>query len=184
MRQGIELRNNRHRSADAVQQSGRPHARRREREPTGDFAQSETPRMDGYSTRENRETPSVPGQTTGPGRLEKAMSRTSSAHGDGESDGRVLPTKGLNADDMSPAEASGEGDRPRRPRPGLSARPTRRACCWVCGTWHEGIRFTALLHHVTVEQLQVSFYALKRAAAPGADGVTWTAYARRTSVHE
>ena len=37
-------------------------------------------------------------------------------------------------------------------------------------------RFTALLHHVTVAQLQVSFYALKREAAPGVDGVTWTEY--------
>jgi RNA-directed DNA polymerase len=36
------------------------------------------------------------------------------------------------------------------------------------------IRFTAPLHHVTVAQLQASFYALKRAAAPGVDGVTWT----------
>jgi group II intron reverse transcriptase/maturase len=37
-------------------------------------------------------------------------------------------------------------------------------------------RFTALLHHVTIAQLRASFYALKRAAAPGVDGVTWTAY--------
>ena len=34
-------------------------------------------------------------------------------------------------------------------------------------------RFTALLHHVTVELLRDSFYALKREAAPGVDGVTW-----------
>ena len=39
------------------------------------------------------------------------------------------------------------------------------------------VRFTALLHHVTVSQLRDSFYALKRAAAPGVDGVTWAAYA-------
>lgn len=37
-------------------------------------------------------------------------------------------------------------------------------------------RFTALLHHVTVELLQDSYYALKRKAAPGVDGVTWEEY--------
>ena len=37
-------------------------------------------------------------------------------------------------------------------------------------------RFTALLHHVTVELLRDSFYALKREAAPGVDGVTWQEY--------
>jgi RNA-directed DNA polymerase len=37
-------------------------------------------------------------------------------------------------------------------------------------------RFTALLHHLTVELLQESFLALKREAAPGVDGVTWREY--------
>jgi len=34
-------------------------------------------------------------------------------------------------------------------------------------------RFTALLHHVTIDRLRESFHALKRNAAPGVDGVTW-----------
>jgi group II intron reverse transcriptase/maturase len=37
-------------------------------------------------------------------------------------------------------------------------------------------RFTALLHHVNVETLRLAFYALKRKAAPGVDGVTWEDY--------
>jgi group II intron reverse transcriptase/maturase len=37
-------------------------------------------------------------------------------------------------------------------------------------------RFTALLHHLTVSLLRDSFYALKRQAAPGVDGVTWKEY--------
>jgi group II intron reverse transcriptase/maturase len=37
-------------------------------------------------------------------------------------------------------------------------------------------RFTALLHHLTVDLLRDSFYALKRQAAPGVDGVTWKEY--------
>src|SRR5215469_4252664 len=34
-------------------------------------------------------------------------------------------------------------------------------------------RFTALLHHINPEMLRAAFYALKRDAAPGIDGVTW-----------
>ena len=37
-------------------------------------------------------------------------------------------------------------------------------------------RFTALLHHVTLNLLRDSFYSLKRQAAPGVDGVTWQEY--------
>ena len=37
-------------------------------------------------------------------------------------------------------------------------------------------RFTALLHHIDFEMLMESYHALKRAAAPGVDGVTWEAY--------
>jgi len=39
-----------------------------------------------------------------------------------------------------------------------------------------GTKFTALLHHLTVDLLRESFYALKRKAAPGVDGVTWQEY--------
>ena len=37
-------------------------------------------------------------------------------------------------------------------------------------------RFTALLHHLSVGLLRESFYALKRQASPGVDGVTWQEY--------
>jgi group II intron reverse transcriptase/maturase len=37
-------------------------------------------------------------------------------------------------------------------------------------------RFTALLHHVNVDTLWTAFYALKRKAAAGIDGVTWQDY--------
>jgi group II intron reverse transcriptase/maturase len=41
---------------------------------------------------------------------------------------------------------------------------------------HKQEKFTALLHHCTVDLLRASFYALKRRAAPGVDGVTWYEY--------
>jgi group II intron reverse transcriptase/maturase len=40
------------------------------------------------------------------------------------------------------------------------------------------LRFTALLHHVTVDLLRGSYFNLKRKAAPGIDGVTWEEYGR------
>lgn len=41
---------------------------------------------------------------------------------------------------------------------------------------HKGRQFTALLHHVTVNQLRDSYYAPKRNAASGIDQVTWAEY--------
>ena len=38
------------------------------------------------------------------------------------------------------------------------------------------VRFTALLHHITIELLKQSYLALKHDAAPGIDGVTWQSY--------
>jgi RNA-directed DNA polymerase len=39
-------------------------------------------------------------------------------------------------------------------------------------------RFTALLHHVSVDLLKDAYFWLKRNAAPGVDGVTWQDYAQ------
>jgi len=38
------------------------------------------------------------------------------------------------------------------------------------------VRFTALLHHLTVDLLRESFLSLKKKAAPGIDGQTWEQY--------
>ena len=41
---------------------------------------------------------------------------------------------------------------------------------------HKEMKFTALLHHLTVGLLRESFYAIKREAAPGVDGTRWQEY--------
>lgn len=41
---------------------------------------------------------------------------------------------------------------------------------------HKKTRFTTLMRPVTVERLSDAFYALKRKAAPGVDGVMWHSY--------
>src|SRR5215472_7612199 len=53
----------------------------------------------------------------------------------------------------------------------------------------KGEKFTALLHHVSVDTLREAFYALKRKAAPGVDGLTWEDYevdleSRLADLHE
>ncbi|WP_436225793.1 hypothetical protein [Cupriavidus necator] len=47
---------------------------------------------------------------------------------------------------------------------------------WQAARQRKKERFSALLHHVTVDRLRESFYALKRNAAPGVDGMTWRYY--------
>ena len=37
-------------------------------------------------------------------------------------------------------------------------------------------RFTSLFHHLSAELLRLAFFALKRDAAPGVDGLTWQDY--------
>ena len=37
-------------------------------------------------------------------------------------------------------------------------------------------KFTALFHHLSIPMLRTAFYALKRDAAPGVDGLTWQDY--------
>ena len=46
-------------------------------------------------------------------------------------------------------------------------------------------RFTALLHHVSIDLLRAAFSWLKRDAAPGVDGLTWQEYEQNLEVrHE
>jgi RNA-directed DNA polymerase len=183
-RQGIELRKNRDRSADVVQHGGRQHQRVRYRKHPQDFAQSETPGMHGNSTRENRETPSVPAVEEVAGRLEKAMSLESSMHVGGESDGCIVPAKCPNKGGQPQAEGT-EGRQPTKENIGQATAPRTQSRISELSDL-QGVRkaarkdkrtrFTALLHHVTVDLLRDSFYALKREAAPGVDGMTWKEY--------
>ena len=149
-----------------------------------DSAQSETPGMYGNSTRENRETPSTPVVEGVTGRLEKAVSQKSNTHVGGESDGRVVPTKCPNNGGRPPAEGM-EGRRPTKENIGQATAPRTQSRTSASSDLHgvreaasrdKRVRFTELLHHVTTKLLRGSFYALKRDAAPGVDGVTWQEY--------
>jgi len=114
------------------------------------------------------------------------MNHNSNMNAGGESDGRVLPGKHPNKDGKSSAEGA-EGRRPTRENTGQTAASQMQS--WgnaLAGLQRvreaakrdKRIRFTALLHHVSVALLTDSFYALKREAAPGVDGLTWQEYER------
>ena len=159
-----------------------------------DPAQSKTLRMRGNSLHGNRETPRTPAGEVPAGRSEKAEGRTSDMHVRGESDGSIVPKNLSNKGEgrwldrrhpeAEPAER-GEGREPTKGNAHQTA-ATRTQSRTVASNGLAGVRrrarldkrarFTALLHHVTVDLLRESFLSLKRQAAPGLDGITWQQY--------
>ena len=166
------------------------------RKPLVDAAESETLSMRGNSMRGNRETPeastskNVPLAFRGGDRSEKAVGRTSDMHVSGESDRPIVPKKRANkAGSKAAAESVEERGLTKGNatqtllapdsvpgRRGMGLRGVREAA-----KRDKKMRFTALLHHVTPELLQASYFELKRSAAPGVDGVTWQEYGQRLS---
>lgn len=143
-------------------------------------AQSKTLSMCGNSLHGNREIPEVPARDGEAGRPEKAQCRTSGMNASGKSDGCVVPEK-LSNKGILPAETV-EERQPTKRNTLQAATPRTQSRTGVsielqgvreAAGRKPHVRFTALLHHVTVDLLRESFYALKRLAAPGVDGVTW-----------
>jgi RNA-directed DNA polymerase len=102
----------------------------------------------------------------------------------GKSDGRVVPVKLLNKPGRPGAEAV-EGRRPAKGNAASESRPGLRAGSGVSrdldrvrqvARKDRDARFTALLHHVTVERLEAGYRAIRPGAAAGVDGVTWADY--------
>jgi RNA-directed DNA polymerase len=112
------------------------------------------------------------------------MSGKSLMHGQGESYHGVVPTKQPNQGGEPPAEvAEGrpwtkENTPPSNPHrtPSRENGPNGLERVRETARKNGKLKFTALLHHVTVELLRESYYSLKRQAAPGVDGVTWQEY--------
>jgi RNA-directed DNA polymerase len=134
---------------------------------------------------ENRETSAVPessGSQAGPGRRK---GRTPVMDAAEESDSGVVPMNQPNKVDPSSAAEVGEG-RPEAKENSSSYRmPPTQSGKGMSQGWRgvreaarrdKKIRFTALLHHVTVPLLRECFCALQRQAAPGVDGVIWRQY--------
>ncbi len=112
------------------------------------------------------------------------MSGKSFMHGGGESYSGVVPTKQPNKGGRPPAEVVEE-----RPLAKENTEQSNQCRTQSRESGSNGlervrevakkdgkVRFTALLHHVTIDLLRDSYNSLKKKAAPGVDGVTWRKY--------
>src|SRR5262249_14963525 len=129
---------------------------------------------------ENRETSGAPCLNQTRGRPEKAQSHNAGMHASEESDHAIVPVNQPNNGEASFSAEVGEGRAWAKENIQSNTSPTqsgKRVSQGLSGVREvakarKQERFTALLHHVTVDLLRDSFYALKRKAAPGVDGVT------------
>src|ERR1039458_6619987 len=132
---------------------------------------------------ENREISSTP-SSADEGRSAKAINRNADVYVPEKSHCAVVPVNQPNNEGQPSAEA-GEGRAQMKENIVQShMHPTQCGDRMFQGL--EGVRkaakerkqerFTSLLHHLNVDLLRNSFYALQRKAAPGVDGVTWQEY--------
>src|SRR6201996_6593964 len=103
-------------------------------------------------------------------------------NGHGKSDSPVVPARPPNKAAAAEAAeerglAEGNADGPTRPGhragPGV---PSGLDRVREVARRDKDARFTALLHHVSLERLVMAYWALSPKAAPGVDGVTWADY--------
>jgi group II intron reverse transcriptase/maturase len=132
---------------------------------------------------ENREISSTPWYDS-QGRSAKAINHNADAHVLEKSDCAVVPVNQPNKEGQLSAEV-GEG----RAQPKENIDQSHMPLTQSGKRMSQGLdgvrkaakerkqeRFTSLLHHLSVDLLRDSFYALKRKASPGVDGVTWQEY--------
>jgi group II intron reverse transcriptase/maturase len=109
----------------------------------------------------------------------------------GKSDGPVVPAKPPNNTAGAVAEVveergSAKGNTASSTHPGRSAgqdAPSGLERVREVARRDKEARFTALLHHVTVDRLRAAYRAIRPQAAPGVDGVTWEAYGQDLEVN-
>jgi RNA-directed DNA polymerase len=133
---------------------------------------------------ENRETSETPAVELGSRSAGEGDSRTARTDVSEESHSGIVPMNFSN-NDKTPSAENREGrplikenaDQPSM-RPTQSGERVSQGLAGVRKAARENkeMKFTALLHHLTVNLLRESFYSLKKRAAPGVDGVTWWEY--------
>jgi len=132
----------------------------------------------------NRETSETPAAKPGDRAVGEGKSRTARMYVPEESHDGIVPMNHSNKDRRPLAE--GEEGRPSikenacqphtYPTQSGEGVPQGLAGVRKAARENKEMKFTALLHHLTVDLLRESFYSLKRKAAPGVDGVTWQEY--------
>lgn len=105
----------------------------------------------------------------------------------GKSDGLIVPAnppnKAVSAVGEERGPAKGNTDDPTRSgRRAGDGVPSGLARVRQAAQQDKEARFTALLHHVTVERLRKAYWAISPKAAPGVDNVTWSAYGQELEI--
>ena len=145
-----------------------------------DPARSETLSMPGSLLHRTWEVSSAPGQDrVGQGRQRRNPAIDADEKSDTPIVPKNLPNKG--ADPAEAAEGRGVAEGNAGEAPTHRTQSRGRVSMGLEGVREAARRdrraqFTALLHHITPTLLTESFYALRREAAAGVDGVTWTSY--------
>jgi RNA-directed DNA polymerase len=112
-------------------------------------------------------------------------------NGHGQSDRSVVPANPPNKAARAVAEAGEERERAKgntasETRPGLSAGPgvsSELDRVRQVARRDREARFTALLHHVSLNRLYLAFDELNPKASPGVDGVSWAEYEQDLAVN-
>jgi RNA-directed DNA polymerase len=147
--------------------------------------ESRTTRTDGNNPRGSWEIPET-SLSLEMDRLEKARCHNANMHVSGKSDSLVVPEKRANNAGQTTAAESVEERRLTKEnvKQSLLVRTQSRVAksrglLGVRETAREDkkVRFNNLLNHITPELLKASFFDLKKNAAPGIDGETWSEYA-------
>jgi RNA-directed DNA polymerase len=112
------------------------------------------------------------------------MSDKTHMHGGGESYSGIVATKQPNKSGQPRAEVVERRPltKENTPEPNLNRtlsrenEPSGLERVREAAKQDKKLKFTALLHHVSIDLLRESYYSLKKRAAPGVDGVTWQEY--------
>jgi RNA-directed DNA polymerase len=105
-------------------------------------------------------------------------------HGGGKSDSAIVAAKPTNKAEPSAAEpveprAEAKGNAGQHSTGRMQSRGTVSQALErirQAARQRKKERFTALLHHISVDLLEEAFFELKENAAPGVDGLTWREY--------
>jgi group II intron reverse transcriptase/maturase len=118
------------------------------------------------------------------GRIGKAGGRNPMTNAKEKSDALIVPAKsrneaGLPAEDAMEGRSAAKGNtEEQNAHRTLSRSRAQSALDRVreAARKNRKQRFTALLHHITIDRLRFAYLALARKAAAGVDGVTWNEY--------
>ena len=166
---------------DPVPVAGRLNGLARHDECQADPTRSMTQGTSGTFDHENREILQVPGGVARLCRMVKGPTRTTIMNALGKSDEDVVP--------LSHRRPTGRGMGEGRSETAENPRQSATSGAQDPGSVSIGLervreaarrdgkmRFTSLLHLVTLGALEEAYAALQRQASPGVDGVTWAAY--------